>query len=157
MEKHPMTPEGQTRLREELQRLKSSERPSIIQEIAQAREHGDISENAEYHAAKERQGMVEARIQDLETKLSRAEVIDVTKLSGSRVQFGAIVTIVDEDTEEESTYQLLGADEAEVNQGRLSISSPLARALLGKSVGDLVEIDTPGGHRNYEITGLKFQ
>jgi transcription elongation factor GreA len=157
MEKHPMTPEGQARLREELQRLKSSERPSIIQEIAQAREHGDISENAEYHAAKERQGMVEARIQDLETKLSRAEVIDVTKLSGSHVQFGAIVTIVDEDTEQESTYQLLGADEAEVNQGRLSISSPLARALLGKSVGDAVEIDTPGGHRNYEITAVKFQ
>jgi len=157
MEKHPMTPECNTRLRVELKRLKTSERPSIIQEIARAREHGDISENAEYHAAKEKQGMTEARIKDLEAKLSLADIIDVSNLSGTHVQFGAIVTIVDEDSEAESTYQLLGADESDVTEGRLSISSPLARALLGRSVGESVEIDTPGGHRNYEITGLKFQ
>ena len=137
-----MTPEGHKRLKEELSRLKA-ERPRIVREIAAAREHGDLSENAEYHAAKDRQGLTEARILELEAKLGGAEVIDTSTLSGDRVQFGATVSIVDEDTEAESTYQLVGADEADASEGRLSITSPLARALVGKSTGDSVELETP--------------
>ena len=156
MEKHPMTPQGHAKLKEELGRLKNEERPRIIREIATAREHGDLSENAEYHAAKDRQGMVEARISELESKIGRAEIIDISHLSGDRIQFGARVTVVDEETEEESTYQIVGADEAEVNEGRLSISSPLARALIGKSTGDAIEINTPSGARNYEILAVKY-
>ena len=155
MDRLPMTPEGHARLKEELAKLKE-ERPRVIQEIAAAREHGDLSENAEYHAAKERQGLIEARVGELETKIARAEVIDITKLSGERVQFGATVTLVDEDTEKKSKYQIVGADEAEVNEGRLSIASPLARALIGKEVGDAVEITTPNGVHAYEILKIKF-
>jgi transcription elongation factor GreA len=150
-----MTPEGHARLKEELAKLKD-ERPRVILEIAAAREHGDISENAEYHAAKERQGMIEARVGELETKIARAEVIDITKLTGDRVRFGATVTLVDEDTAKKSTYQIVGADEAEVNEGRLSIASPLSRALIGKEEGDAVEITTPNGIHGYEILKIKF-
>jgi transcription elongation factor GreA len=150
-----MTPEGHARLKEELAKLKD-ERPRVILEIAAAREHGDISENAEYHAAKERQGMIEARVGELETKIARAEVIDITKLTGDRVRFGATVTLIDEDTAKKSTYQIVGADEAEVNEGRLSIASPLSRALIGKEEGDAVEITTPNGIHGYEILKIKF-
>ncbi len=152
-----MTPAGHAKLKEELGRLKTEERPRIIREIGTAREHGDLSENAEYHAAKDRQGMIEARISELESKIGLAEVIDISNLSGDHIQFGAKVTVVDEETEEESTYQIVGADEAEVNEGRLSISSPLARALIGKSSGDAIEINTPGGARNYEILAVKYK
>ena len=156
MEKHPMTPEGYERLKEELGRLKSEERPRVIREIGTAREHGDLSENAEYHAAKDRQGMIEARISELESKIGLAEVIDISNLSSDRIQFGAKVTVIDEETDEESTYQIVGADEAEVNEGRLSVSSPLARALIGKTKGDSIEINTPGGARFYEIRGVDY-
>ncbi len=156
MEKHPMTPEGHAKLKEELGRLKSKERPHVIREIGTAREHGDLSENAEYHAAKDRQGMIEARISELESKIGLAEVIDISNLSSSRVQFGAKVTVVDEETEKESTYQIVGADEAEVNEGRLSVTSPLARALIGKKSGDTIELNTPSGVRNYEILAIKY-
>ena len=156
MEKHPMTPEGYAHLKEELSRLKNKDRPYIIGEIATAREHGDLSENAEYHAAKDRQGMIEARISELENKIGLAEVIDISNISSDRVQFGATVTIVDEESELESTYQLVGADESDVNQGRLSISSPLARALIGKKNGDAIEINAPGGTHNYEIVSIKY-
>ncbi|MGY8992637.1 MAG: transcription elongation factor GreA [Rhodospirillales bacterium] len=155
MDRLPMTPEGHARLKEELAKLKD-ERPRVILEIAAAREHGDISENAEYHAAKERQGMIEARVGELETKIARAEVIDITKLTGDRVRFGATVTLVDEDTAKKSTYQIVGADEAEVTEGRLSIASPLSRALIGKEEGDSVEITTPNGIHGYEILKIKF-
>ncbi|PPR22496.1 MAG: Transcription elongation factor GreA [Alphaproteobacteria bacterium MarineAlpha10_Bin2] len=151
-----MTPEGHAKLKEELGRLKSEERPRIIREIGTAREHGDLSENAEYHAAKDRQGMIEARISELESKIGLAEVIDISNLSGDHIQFGAKVTVVDEKTDEKSTYQIVGADEAEVNEGRLSISSPLARALIGKTSGDAIEINTPNGARNYEILNVKY-
>ena len=157
MEKHPMTPEGHAKLKEELGRLKSEERPRIIRAIGTAREHGDLSENAEYHAAKDRQGMIEARISELESKIGLAEVIDISNLSGDHIQFGAKVTVVDEKTDEKSTYQIVGADEAEVNEGRLSISSPLARALIGKTSGDAIEINTPNGARNYEILNVKYR
>tara|TARA_Y100001970_G_scaffold294367_1_gene451791 strand:+ start:47340 stop:47798 length:459 start_codon:yes stop_codon:yes gene_type:complete len=150
-----MTPEGHSRLKEELIRLKE-ERPRVIQEIATAREHGDISENAEYHAAKERQGLIEARVGELEAKIARAEIIDISTLTGSRVQFGATVDLIDEDTEKKSTYQIVGADEAEVKDGKLSIASPLARALIGKEVGDSVEITTPNGVHAYELLKIKF-
>ena len=156
MEKHPMTPEGYAVLKEELSGLKNKDRPYIIGEIATAREHGDLKENAEYHAAKDRQGMVEARIRVLETMVSLAEVIDISNLSGDHIQFGATVTVVDENTEKESTYQIVGAEEADVNEGRLSISSPLARALIGKVSGDSIEINAPGGTRNYEILTIKY-
>ena len=125
-------------------------------EIGTAREHGDLSENAEYHAAKDRQGMIEARISELESKIGLAEVIDISNLSSDRVQFGAKVTVVDEETEKESTYQIVGADEAEVNEGRLSVTSPLARALIGKKSGDALELNTPSGVRNYEILAIKY-
>jgi transcription elongation factor GreA len=151
-----MTPQGAQRLREELVRLKE-ERPKISREIGVAREHGDLSENAEYHAAKERQGMVEARIKDIEDKLARAEIIDPLKLSGDRVRFGATVTLTNLDSDEESTYQIVGADEADLNQGTISVSAPLSRALIGKSTGDEVEVRLPGGTRRYEIASIEFR
>lgn len=155
-ERMPMTPEGVNKLREELARLKE-ERPKISREIGIARDHGDLSENAEYHAAKERQGMVEARIKDIEDKLARAEVIDPSKLNGSRVQFGATVTLLNIDTDEENTYRIVGAEEADINQGSISVSAPLARALIGKEVGDEVKVTLPAGRRNYEIVSVEYR
>jgi transcription elongation factor GreA len=157
MEKVPMTAAGHQALESELKRLTGVERPRIIELIAEARGHGDLSENAEYHAAKEAHGLNEGRIMELEDKLSRAEVIDVSKLIGSKtIKFGASVTLVDEDTEEKKTYQIVGDLEADVKEGRISISSPIARALIGKSVGDTVEVAAPGGARSYEITKVKY-
>ncbi len=152
----PMTPAGAHKLREELTRLKE-ERPKISREIGIAREHGDLKENAEYHAAKERQGLVEARIKDIEDKLARAEVIDPTKLSGDRVRFGATVSLLNLDTDEESTYQIVGADEADLKNGTISISAPIARALIGKSTGDEVVVTLPGGKRRFEIGSIEFR
>ncbi len=157
MERVPMTVEGYKALETELQRLKSQERPRIIQAIAEARAHGDLSENAEYHAAKEAQGMNEAKVAELEDKLGRADVIDPTKLSGDSVKFGATVKLVDEDTEEEVTYKLVGDLEADVKSGKVSISSPIARALIGKAVGDVVEVTTPKGSRSYEILKISWK
>jgi transcription elongation factor GreA len=157
MERVPMTVEGYKALETELQRLKSQERPRIIQAIAEARAHGDLSENAEYHAAKEAQGMNEAKVAELEDKLGRADVIDPTKLSGDSVKFGATVALVDEDTEEEVTYKLVGDLEADVKSGKVSISSPIARALIGKAVGDSVEVTTPKGSRSYEILKISWK
>jgi transcription elongation factor GreA len=152
----PMTPQGASKLRDELSRLKE-ERPKISREIGVAREHGDLKENAEYHAAKDRQGMIEARIKDIEDKLARAEIIDPTKLSGDRVRFGATVKVTNLDTDEETSYQIVGADEADINSGTISISAPLARALIGKSVGDEVVIHLPAGKRRYEIAEIDFR
>ena len=156
MERVPMTAAGNKRLDEELKRLKTVDRPQVIQAIAEAREHGDLSENAEYHAAKEQQGHIEARIQELESKLSRAQVIDITTLKGNNVKFGATVTIVDEDTDEEQKFQIVGEDEAEPKDGLISVGSPIARALIGKNVGDSVEVTTPGGTRSYEILKVQY-
>ncbi len=152
----PMTPGGAQKLREELVRLKE-ERPKISRAIGTAREHGDLKENAEYHAAKEQQGLVEARIKDIEDKLSRAEVIDPSKLSGDRVRFGAVVLLTNLDTEEENTYQIVGADEADLKNGTISVSAPLSRALIGKSTGDEVIVNLPGGTRRYEIGSIEFR
>jgi transcription elongation factor GreA len=157
MEKVPMTIAGFQKLEAELQRLKAVERPRIIQAISEARTHGDLSENAEYHAAKEQQGLNEARVAELEDKLSRADVIDVTKLSGDTVKFGATVRLIDEDTDEKVTYQIVGEFEASVKDGKVSITSPIARALIGKRKGDSVEVSTPKGARSYEILGVKFK
>lgn len=151
-----MTPFGAQKLRDELARLKE-ERPKISREIGIAREHGDLKENAEYHAAKDRQGMVEAQIKDIEDKLARAEVIDPTKLSGDRVRFGATVNVTNLDTDEETAYQIVGADEADINEGKISVSAPLARALIGKSVGDEVVVNLPAGKRRYEIAEIAFK
>ncbi|WP_281802001.1 transcription elongation factor GreA [Methylocystis echinoides] len=156
MEKVPMTAAGYAALGEELRRRQQEERPRIIQQIAEARAHGDLSENAEYHAAKESQSLNEGRIAELEDKLSRAEVIDVSKLSGNTVKFGATVTVVDEDTEEEKAYQIVGESEADVKKGRVSLTSPIARALIGKKAGDSVEVKTPGGAKSYEILKVAF-
>jgi len=156
MQKVPMTAAGYQRLQEELKHLKQVERPAVIRAIAEAREHGDLSENAEYHAARERQSFIEGRVLEIEDRLSRAEIIDVTKLSGDSVKFGATVTLADEDTDEESTYQLVGQDEADVKEGRLSISAPLSRSLIGKSVGDVVEVTTPNGSKSYEIIQVQY-
>ena len=156
MEKVPMTAGGYSALEAELRRLTVEERPRIIQAISDARTHGDLSENAEYHAAKEAQSLNEGRIAEIEDKISRAEVIDVSKLSGDTVMFGAKVKLIDEDTEEEKVYQIVGDVEADVKEGRVSISSPIARALIGKSVGDSVEVTAPGGARNYEILDIRF-
>jgi transcription elongation factor GreA len=156
MEKVPMTGEGYQALDDELKRLKSIERPSVIAAIAEARAHGDLSENAEYHAAKERQGWIEGRIAEIEDKMARAQVIDISKLSGKQVKFGATVSVVDEDTEEEARYQIVGEHEADVKSGRLSVTSPLARGMIGKEVGDVVEINTPGGVKAYEILKLEW-
>ncbi|WP_119459127.1 transcription elongation factor GreA [Rhodospirillaceae bacterium SYSU D60014] len=157
MSKIPMTAEGYSRLEEELKHLKAIERPAVIRAIAEAREHGDLSENAEYHAARERQSFIEGRVLELEDKIARAEVIDVAKLSGKQVMFGATVTLVDEDTEEKATYQIVGEDESDIKARRLSISSPLARALIGKTVKDSVEVSTPGGSKSYEIVKVAFK
>jgi transcription elongation factor GreA len=157
MQKIPMTATGYQRLEAELKNLKSVERPSVIRAISEAREHGDLSENAEYHAAKERQGWIETRILEVEDKLSRAEVIDVSKLSGDKVLFGATVVLADEDTDEESTYQIVGADESDIKAGLLSITAPLARALVGKSAGENVEVSTPSGAKAYEIVSVVFK
>ncbi len=152
-----MTEAGFNRLQEELKHLKAVERPAVIKAIAEAREHGDLSENAEYHAARERQSFIEGRVAELEDKISRAEVIDPSKLSGDAVKFGATVTLADEDTDEETTYQIVGQDESDIKNGLLSITSPLARALIGKSVGDSVEVSTPGGSKLYEIVAVEYR
>ena len=157
MDKVPMTIEGFTALEAELQRLKAIERPRIIAAISEARAHGDLSENAEYHAAKEQQGHNETKVADLEDKLSRADVIDISKLSGDSVKFGATVKLVDEDTEEEVTYKIVGEYEADVKKGKVSITSPIARALIGKKKGDVVEVTTPKGARAYEILKVAFK
>jgi transcription elongation factor GreA len=153
----PMTPEGNARLKDELKQLKEVERHKISREIGVAREHGDLSENAEYHAAKERQGWIEARIKDLEDKLSRAEVIDPAKLSGNKVAFGATVKLSNVETEEESVYRLVGPDEADLNNGSISITSPLARSLIGREVGDEVKVRMPAGERHYEILEVEYR
>lgn len=156
MDKIPMTRSGFQSLERELTELKSKERPAVIRAIAEAREHGDLSENAEYHAAREKQGFIEGRIKELESILSRSEVIDPSKLSGS-VKFGATVDLIDEDTEEERTYQIVGEAEADIERGLLNMRSPLARALIGKEEGDSVEVTTPGGLRSYEIVAVRFE
>jgi len=156
MNKIPMTVGGQKALDEELRRLKSEERPAVIAAISEAREHGDLSENAEYHAAKERQGYIEGRVQELEDKLARAQVIDVTKMGGATVKFGATVTVLDEDTEEQATYQIVGEDEADVRSGKISISSPIARSMINKEVGDVAEVNAPGGLKSYEIMKVEW-
>ena len=156
MEKIPMTRTGFHQLEEELRVLKGTERPAVIRAIAEAREHGDLSENAEYHSAREKQSFIEGRIKELEGVISRAEVIDPTKMSGS-IKFGATVQLVDEDTDEERTYQLVGEQEADLERGLLNVRSPLARALIGKDEGDSVEVTTPGGQRSYEILSIKYE
>nr|WP_111301912.1 transcription elongation factor GreA [Paracoccus saliphilus] len=156
MEKIPMTRRGYQALERELGELKSKERPAIIRAIAEAREHGDLSENAEYHAAREKQGFIEGRIKELEGLLSRAEQFDPSKLSGS-IKFGATVVLIDEDTEEERTYQIVGEAEADIERGLLNIRSPLARALIGKDEGDSVDVTTPGGLRSYEIIAIRYE
>ena len=152
-----MTAEGYRALDDELKHFKSVERPAVIAAISEAREHGDLSENAEYHAAKERQGWIEGQIAEIEDKISRAQVIDVSKLSGDQVKFGATVTVVDEDTEEEARYQIVGEHEADVKQGKISITSPIARAMIAKEVGDVVEVNTPGGVKAYEILKVEWK
>lgn len=156
MQKNPITPEGHVKLREELHHLKSVERPAIIQAIATAREHGDLSENAEYHAARDRQSFIEGRVKELEDKLARAEVIDPTKLAGDRVAFGANVKLSNADTGEEVLYKILGADESDLAKGSISVTSPLARSLIGKQVGDEVKVRMPGGERTYEVLDITF-
>jgi transcription elongation factor GreA len=157
MEKIPMTAQGFQALESEIKHLKQVERPAVIKAISEARAHGDLSENAEYHSAKERQSFIEGRVMELEDKLSRAQVIDVSKLSGKAVKFGATVTLVDEDTDQKSKYQIVGDLEADFAKGRISISSPLARALIGKSSGDTVEVNTPSGGRSYEVMKVEFK
>ena len=156
MERIPMTAAGYKSLEEEVNHLKNVERHEIIKAIAEARAHGDLSENAEYHAAKERQGFIEGRVLELEDQIGRAEVIDVSKLSGSTVKFGATVPLVDEDTDEKRKYQIVGDVESDAKNGRISLSSPIARALIGKGKGDTVEVATPGGARSYEILKVEF-
>ena len=156
MEKVPMTASGYAALDAELKQLKTVERPGVIAAIAEAREHGDLSENAEYHAARERQSFIEGRIKEIEGLLSRADVIDPLKVAGDTIKFGATVKLVDEDTEEEKTYQIVGEVEADIENGRLNIRSPLARALIGKEVGDSVEVMTPGGGRCYEVLSIDY-
>lgn len=155
--KIPMTVSSYNLLQEELKRLKSFDRQDVIQAIATAREYGDLSENAEYHAARERQGFIEGRIVELENKLSHAEIIDASKLEGTRVKFGATVTLVDEETNLESTYQIVGVDEASIEKGLLSLTSPLARAMIGKEQGNSIDVMTPSGHRFYEIARVEYK
>lgn len=157
MEKVPMTTEGYTALETELQRLKSEERPRIIRAIAEARAHGDLSENAEYHAAKEQQSFNEARVSELEDKVARADVIDVSKMSGDTIKFGATVSLEDEDTQEKVKYKIVGADEADVKAGKISIASPIGRALIGKSEGESAEFTTPKGARSYEVLKIQYK
>jgi transcription elongation factor GreA len=156
MQKNPITPGGAQKLREELIQLKSVARPAIIQAIATAREHGDLSENAEYHAARDKQSFIEGRIKDIEDKLARAEVIDVTKLAGDRVAFGATIKLANTESGEEVTYRILGADESDLAKGSISVTSPLARSLIGKQVGDEVTVLMPGGQRTYEVLDITF-
>jgi len=151
-----MTGEGYAALDEELKRLKTQERPSVIAAIAEARLHGDLSENAEYHAAKDRQGWIEGRIAEIEDKIARAQIIDVSRLSGAQIKFGATVSVIDEDTEEQARYQIVGEHEADVKMGKISLTSPLSRAMMGKEVGDVVEVNTPGGVKAYEIVKLEW-
>jgi|TARA_B110000003_G_scaffold20324_1_gene19752 transcription elongation factor GreA len=155
MEKIPMTPGGFKSLDSELKKLKSVERPAIIKAIAEAREHGDLSENAEYHSAREKQSFIEGRIKELEASLSKAEVIDPTTLSGS-IKFGATILLLDDENEKKQTFQIVGSTEADIENGLLNIQSPLARALIGKEIGDSVEVKTPGGTRDYEILDVKY-
>ncbi|MCB1415382.1 MAG: transcription elongation factor GreA [Phyllobacteriaceae bacterium] len=156
MEKVPMTREGYDMLQAELKRRQSEERPAIIAAIAEARAHGDLSENAEYHAAKEQQSHNEGRVSELEDLLSRAEIIDISKLSGKTIKFGATVKLIDEETEEEKTYQIVGEQEADVKAGKISITSPIARAMIGKTEGDSIEVAAPGGARDYEILTVNY-
>jgi transcription elongation factor GreA len=156
MEKVPMTAEGYHALDEELKRLKTVERPAVISAIGEARAHGDLSENAEYHAAKDRQGWIEGQIAEIEDKMARAQVIDVSKLSGKQVKFGATVSVIDEDTDEKARYQIVGEHEANVKAGKVSITSPIARAMIGKESGDTVEVNTPSGVKAYEITKVEW-
>ncbi|HWY63053.1 MAG TPA: transcription elongation factor GreA [Rhizomicrobium sp.] len=156
MEKIPMTASGFKALEEELERLKHQDRHEIIKAISEARAHGDLSENAEYHAAKEKQSFIEGRVMELEDQIGRAEVIDISKLSGASIKFGATVTLVDEDTDEKRRYQIVGDVESDAKKGRISLSSPIARALIGKSKGDTVEVAAPGGARSYEILKVEF-
>ena len=155
-EKFPMTQDGLNKLKSELEHLKNNERPNVIKAIAEAREHGDLSENAEYHAAKEKQSFIEGRIADLENKISRAEVIKTETLSSDKIIFGATVTLGDIDSKKNLTYQIVGTEEADVENGKISISSPLAKALLGKRVDDTVEVYSPGGAKEYEIENIEF-
>ena len=157
MEKVPMTIEGFKKLEAELHRLKVEERPRIIQQIAEARDHGDLSENAEYHAAKDAQGLNEAKVAELEDKIARAEIIDPAQLSGSTVKFGATVALVDEESGDKVKYKIVGEDEADVRKGKISINSPIARALIGKSKGDSAEVTTPRGARSYEILKVEYK
>ena len=158
MQKVPLTTKGALRLREELTELKSVARPKVIADIAEARAHGDLKENAEYHAAREQQGFIEGRIADIEGKLSHAQIIDVAALAGQeRVVFGATVDLADADSGDEVTYQIVGEDEADIKAGRISISSPIARALIGKSIDDVAEVKTPGGVREYEILNVRYE
>ena len=157
MEKFPMTVEGYEKLEADLKQLKNEERPAIIQAIAEARAHGDLSENAEYHAAKERQGWIEGQILELEDKFTRAQVIDPTSLGGDTVKFGATVTLIDEDTEEEKIWKIVGDLEADVKERKISVSSPIARALIGKEKGDSVEVSAPGGARSFEIARVAYK
>jgi transcription elongation factor GreA len=156
MEKVPMTAAGHAAMLEEIKHLKTVERPRIIRAIEEARSHGDLSENAEYHAAKEQQGWAEARVAELEDKISRADIIDISKLSGDTVKFGAKVTLVDEETDDEASYQIVGEFEADVKKGKISVASPIARAIIGKKMGDSVEVNTPGGGKSYEILKVKW-
>lgn len=156
MQRIPMTAEGHAALEAELKTLKTVERPNIIAAISEAREHGDLSENAEYHAAKEKQSFIEGRVAELEDKLARADVIDTSKLSGTTVKFGATVTVIDEETEQESTYKIVGEDEANVAKGKISVTSPIARALIGKEAEDVVEFSAPGGAKSFEIKKVEF-
>ena len=151
-----MTAEGYRALDDDLKRLKTIERPAVVAAIGEARLHGDLSENAEYHAAKDRQGWIEGQIAEIEDKMARAQVIDVSKLSGKQVKFGATVSVTDEDTEESARYQIVGEHEANVKQGRVSITSPIARAMICKESGDTVEVNTPGGVKAYEITKVEW-
>ena len=157
VEKVPVTAAGYAALNEELKDLKSVQRPDVIRAIAEAREHGDLSENAEYHAAREKQSFIEGRIKELEGLISRADVIDPSKMSGDTVMFGATIVVADEDTDEEKTYQIVGETEADIEKGKLNIKSPLARALIGKEEGDSVEVMTPGGGKSYEIVSVEFK
>ena len=156
MDKIPLTRTGAAALEAELKNLKSVERPAVIAAIAEAREHGDLSENAEYHAAREKQSFIEGRVKELEAIIGRADIIDPAKLSGA-IKFGATVELVDEDTDEEKTYQIVGEPEADIEKGKLNIASPLARALIGKEEGDSVEVRTPGGTRSYEVLGVVYK
>jgi transcription elongation factor GreA len=157
MQKLPITAAGYARLQEEVKNLKSVERPAIIEAIAEARSHGDLSENAEYHAARERQSFIEGRILDLEDRVSRADIIDVSKMSGNVIKFGATVKVVDEDTDQEQTFQIVGEYEADIEKGLLALTAPLPRALIGKSVGESVEVTTPRGSKAYEVLAVSYK